>query len=105
MEALVAPMAPVLSVTSLRKCYSATVAVDNISFSVDRGEVVGLLGPNGAGKSTTINMVLGVLEPDAGNIRINGLDLARHRSQALTRTNFAAVYSPLPGNLTVAENL
>jgi len=96
---------PVLSVTGLRKEYGATLAVDNISFEVGRNEIVGLLGPNGAGKTTTINMILGVLEPSAGSIRIEELDLATHRTQALERTNFAAVYAPLPGNLTVSENL
>jgi ABC-2 type transport system ATP-binding protein len=72
---------------------------------VQAGEIVGLLGPNGAGKTSTINMVLGVLQPSAGEIRIEGLDLARHRSQALAHTNFAAVYAALPGNLTVYQNL
>jgi ABC-2 type transport system ATP-binding protein len=95
----------VLSVQALRKQYGATVAVDGISFDVGRNEIVGLLGPNGAGKTTTINMILGVLEPSAGSILIEGVNLARRRSQALERTNFAAVYSPLPGNLTVQQNL
>jgi ABC-2 type transport system ATP-binding protein len=97
--------ATVLQVTGLRKQYGALVAVDGISFEVRRKEIVGLLGPNGAGKTTTISMILGVLEPTAGVIRIEGVDLAAHRSQALERTNFAAVYTPLPGNLTVAQNL
>jgi ABC-2 type transport system ATP-binding protein len=95
----------VLSVTDLRKQYGATVAVDGLSFAVGSNEIVGLLGPNGAGKTTTINMILGVLEPDSGSVRIEDVDLAKHRSRALERTNFVAVYSPLPGNLTVAENL
>ena len=95
----------VLSVAGLRKAYGATVAVDDVSFEVARGEIVGLLGPNGAGKTTTINMILGVLEPTAGTIRVEGLDVRRERSRALSRTNFAAVYAPLPGNLTVAQNL
>ena len=95
----------VLSVAGLRKAYGATVAVDDVSFEVARGEIVGLLGPNGAGKTTTINMILGVLEPTAGTIRVEGLDVRRERSRALARTNFAAVYAPLPGNLTVAQNL
>jgi ABC-2 type transport system ATP-binding protein len=95
----------VLSVADLRKQYGATVAVDGLSFTVGSNEIVGLLGPNGAGKTTTINMILGVLEPDSGSVRIEDLDLAKHRSRALERTNFVAVYSPLPGNLTVAENL
>jgi ABC-2 type transport system ATP-binding protein len=96
---------PVLSVAGLRKTYGSTVAVDGISFEVDRNEIVGLLGPNGAGKTTTINMILGVLQPSAGTISIEDLDVATHRSQALARANFAAVYAPLPGNLTVAQNL
>jgi ABC-2 type transport system ATP-binding protein len=96
---------PVLSVRDLRKSYSGMVAVDGVTFDVGRREIVGLLGPNGAGKTTTINMILGVLEPTSGNITIEGVDLAAQRSQALERTNFAAVYAPLPGNLTVSENL
>jgi ABC-2 type transport system ATP-binding protein len=97
--------APVLSVTNLCKRYGSTVAVDNLSFSVAPHEIVGLLGPNGAGKTTTINMILGVLAPDSGSIHIEGIDIAAHRSRALAQTNFVAVYSPLPGNLTVIENL
>jgi len=81
------------------------VAVDGVSFQVAPGEIVGLLGPNGAGKTTTINMVLGVLAPDAGDVRVEGLALATRRSEVLERLNFAAVYSPLPGNLTVEQNL
>jgi ABC-2 type transport system ATP-binding protein len=95
----------ILSVTNLRKRYGETVAVDDISFAVDRGEIVGLLGPNGAGKTTTINMILGVLTPTGGAIRIDGRDLVSDRRAALMRTNFAAVYAPLPGNLTVDQNL
>jgi len=98
-------MKNVLSVVGLRREYGETVAVENISFHVNAGEVVGLLGPNGAGKTTTISMILGVLTPSAGTIRIDGADVATERSRALGRTNFAAVYAPLPGNLTVAQNL
>ena len=94
-----------LEVRGLRKAYGDTVAVSDVSFEVRPNEIVGLLGPNGAGKTTTINMVLGVLAPTAGSIRVAGVDLARHRSRALERTNFAAVYAPLPGNLTVVQNL
>ncbi len=95
----------VLSVAHLRRVYGDTVAVDGISFDVSQNETVGLLGPNGAGKTTTINMVLGVLAPSAGTIRIEGVDIAANRVRALERTNFAAVYAPLPGNLTVRQNL
>jgi ABC-2 type transport system ATP-binding protein len=95
----------VLSVANLRKDYGDVSAVSGISFEVARNEIVGLLGPNGAGKTTTINMILGVLEPTSGSIRIEGADVHRQRSAALQRTNFAAVYAPLPGNLTVVQNL
>ena len=95
----------VLAVDSLTKRYGAVEAVRAVSFAVRPNEIVGLLGPNGAGKTTTINMILGVLEPTSGSIRIEGIDLAAHRSQAMERTNFAAVYAPLPGNLTVEHNL
>jgi ABC-2 type transport system ATP-binding protein len=98
-------VAEVLRADGLHKAFGRTVAVDRISFAVARNEIVGLLGPNGAGKTTTIGMILGVVEPSAGSIRIEGIDLAAERSRALERTNFAAVYAPLPGNLTVAQNL
>ena len=107
---------PVIQARDLTRTYKTTTgvlrrrpleveAVRGVSFEVDRGELFGLLGPNGAGKTTTINMILGVLEPTAGTILIEGVDLARQRSRALSCANFAAVYAPLPGNLTVTENL
>jgi len=95
----------ILSVSNLRKVYGDTLAVDDLSFSTEPGEIVGLLGPNGAGKTTTINMILGVLEPSAGRIEVERHDLATDRREVLLRTNFAAVYAPLPGNLTVEQNL
>ena len=94
-----------LVVSNLRKIYGDRVAVDDVSFEIAAGEIVGLLGPNGAGKTTTINMVLGVLAPTGGSVRIEGADVATRRADALRRTNFAAVYAPLPGNLTVEQNL
>jgi ABC-2 type transport system ATP-binding protein len=98
-------MTAVLTDSNLHKTYGDTIAVQEVSFGVQPGEIVGLLGPNGAGKTTTINMILGVLEPTSGTILINGIDLSKHRSRALEYTNFEAVYAPLPGNLTVTENL
>jgi ABC-2 type transport system ATP-binding protein len=98
-------MPPVLAVDGLAKRFGDRLAVDGVSFEVARNEIVGLLGPNGAGKTTTINMILGVLEPTSGTVLIEGLDLAANRSQVLGRANFAAVYAPLPGNLTVWQNL
>jgi ABC-2 type transport system ATP-binding protein len=95
----------VLAVRNLCKQYGSTVAVDNVSFDVAPNEIVGLLGPNGAGKTTTISMILGVLTPTSGTIHIDGVDLAVRRRKALARTNFAAVYAQVPGNLTVYQNL
>jgi ABC-2 type transport system ATP-binding protein len=95
----------ILEVSNLRKSYGDTLAVDDLTFSTAPGEIVGLLGPNGAGKTTTINMILGVLEPSAGTIQIEQHNLATDRRGAIMRTNFAAVYAPLPGNLTVEQNL
>jgi len=94
-----------LSVRDLRKSYGNVVAVEGVSFEVGAGEIVGLLGPNGAGKTTIINVILGVLDPTSGSVRIAGENLAEHRSRALAHTNFAAVYAALPGNLTVYQNL
>jgi ABC-2 type transport system ATP-binding protein len=96
---------PALVVSKLRKQYASVTALAGVSFTVGRGEIVGLLGPNGAGKTTTINMILGVLEPTAGSITIDGIEIAKERARALRHTNFAAVYASLPGNLTVAQNL
>jgi ABC-2 type transport system ATP-binding protein len=98
-------MENVLEIRDLRKEYHDSTAVSGISFAVGRGEIVGLLGPNGAGKTTTINMVLQILEPTSGSILIDGIDAKKNRSKVLSRTNFAAVYAQLPGNLTVRQNL
>jgi ABC-2 type transport system ATP-binding protein len=98
-------MAKTLSVRTLRKTYGGTIAVDGVSFDVNSNEIVGLIGPNGAGKTTIINIILGVLAPSGGTVHIEGLDIALRRSQAVAHTNFAAVYAPLPGNLTVSQNL
>ena len=95
----------VLEVKGLGKTYGTITAVGGVSFSVEKGEIVGLLGPNGAGKTTTINMVLGVLEPTTGTITIAGHDVAKERKAALSAANFAAVYASLPGNLTVYQAL
>lgn len=97
--------APSLSVSGLQKRYGTKVAVDRISFQVQRNEIVGLLGPNGAGKTTTINMILGVLAPNSGTVAIEDVDLKQERSRALAGTNFSAAYAPLPGNLSVYQNL
>jgi ABC-2 type transport system ATP-binding protein len=99
---------PVLVVSELTKVYrgkTPTTAVDRLSFSLGRGEVLGLLGPNGAGKTTTIQMLLSALEPTSGHIEYFGKDLKRARHEILGRVGFASAYSRLPARLTVAENL
>ena len=95
----------VIVATGLTKRYGATLAVDAIDFAVSRGQTVGLLGGNGAGKTTTIAMLLGLLIPTAGSIRILGHDMARDRFAALAQMNFSSPYVALPARLTVAENL
>lgn len=94
-----------LKVVGLVKEYGSFRAVDNITFAVKPGEIVGLLGPNGAGKTTTINMILGILEPTCGSIEILGKNLKEHRTEIVKQMNFAAVYAQMPGNLTVSQNL
>ena len=95
----------VISASRLSKRYGKTLAVDDIDFSVAAGQTVGLLGGNGAGKTTTIAMLLGLLIPTAGSIRILGHDMARDRFAALARMNFSSPYVALPQRLSVAENL
>lgn len=96
---------PTLKVKNLNKMYGSLKAVDDISFSVEPGEILGLLGPNGAGKSSTITMIMGLLEPDSGVVEIFGKDLAKQRTEVLKQVNFAAVYAELPANLTIRQNL
>jgi ABC-2 type transport system ATP-binding protein len=91
--------------TGLTKRYDDTLAVDDISFTVPPGATFGLLGGNGAGKTTTIAMLLGLLIPTAGAIRVLGHDMATDRFAALARMNFSSPYIALPHRLTVAENL
>jgi len=95
----------VITVTDLTKRYADTLAVDGVSFAVPRGGTLGLLGGNGAGKTTTIAMLLGLLIPTAGSIRILGHDMATDRFAALARMNFSSPYVALPSRLTVRENL
>ena len=96
---------PAIEVARLRKEYGKIVAVDELSFVVPRGAVLGLLGGNGAGKTTTISMLLGLLEPTAGSIRVLGVDMLRDRYRALPRMNFSSPYVDLPHRLTVRQNL
>mgnify|MGYP005838153327 CR=1 FL=1 len=95
----------VLNVQNLTKQFKSFKAVDNISFTLKKGEILGLLGPNGAGKTTTIQMLLGVLSPSSGTISYFGKDFANHREEILEKVNFSSTYTNLPWNLTVRENL
>jgi ABC-2 type transport system ATP-binding protein len=97
--------APSIDVRHLRKVYGDVVAVDDLTFAVPRGAVLGLLGGNGAGKTTTIAMLLGLLEPTAGGIEVLGIDMRRRRYAALPRMNFSSPYVDLPHRLTVRQNL
>ncbi|MBX9944584.1 MAG: ABC transporter ATP-binding protein [Reyranella sp.] len=96
---------PAISVRHLRKVYGEIVAVDDLTFTVSRGAVLGLLGGNGAGKTTTIAMLLGLLEPSAGAIEVLGVDMLKRRYAALPRMNFSSPYVDLPHRLTVRQNL
>src|ERR1700710_1983980 len=94
-----------IAVDNITKQYGSVVAVDQISFVAPVGATVGLLGGNGAGKTTTIAMLLGLLLPTSGTIRVLGHDMLRDRFSALARMNFSSPYVSLPHRLTVAENL
>ena len=94
-----------IDVRHLRKVYGTVVAVDDLTFSVPRGAVLGLLGGNGAGKTTTIAMLLGLLEPTIGEIYVLGIDMSKRRYAALPHMNFSSPYVDLPHRLTVRENL
>jgi ABC-2 type transport system ATP-binding protein len=96
---------PVIQVSDLRKSFGDTRAVDGIDFVVPRGATAALLGGNGAGKTTTLSMLLGLLLPTAGRIRIFGEDMLRHRYRVLPRMNFSSPYVDLPHRLTVRQNL
>ena len=97
--------APMIEVGGLTKRFGKITAVDDIRFSVQKGEILGLLGPNGAGKTTTIQLLLGITTPTSGQIFIFGLDLAKNRRRILERVNFSSTYTQLPTNLTVWENM
>ena len=96
---------PVLKVRGLCKSFDGTVAVDDLNFEIQPGEILGLLGVNGAGKTTAINMILGLTTPTAGSIEVFGMDLRKHRIEILRRANFSSAYAALPSNLLVWQNL
>jgi ABC-2 type transport system ATP-binding protein len=95
----------VIEVKNLSKNYDSFEAVNDISFDIQEGEILGLLGPNGAGKTTTINMILSILEPTSGTINIFGKNLRKNRTEIMEKINFSAIYAHLPPNLTILQNL
>jgi ABC-2 type transport system ATP-binding protein len=97
--------APVVEVRNLTKRFGDFPAVNGISFEIRSGEILGLLGPNGAGKTTTIQMLLGLITPTSGSIRMFDHDLATHREEILQQVNFSSTYISMPYALTVEENL
>ena len=98
-------MTPAISVSNLKKHYGDIVAVDGISFDVRAGEITGLLGGNGAGKTTTLAMILGLVLPSEGEIRILGIDAIGERARVLPCMNFESPYVDMPLRLTVRQNL
>ncbi|MHA1518238.1 MAG: ABC transporter ATP-binding protein [Alphaproteobacteria bacterium] len=94
-----------IAVRNLTKCYGTVAAVDHISFTVAPGSTVALLGGNGAGKTTTIAMLLGLIRPTSGEVRVFGADMSRDRYNVAQRTNFQSPYVDLPARLTVKQNL
>ena len=94
-----------ISVEALSKHYADVLAVNAVSFAVMPGSICALLGGNGAGKTTLLSMLLGLLLPSSGQIRVLGTDMLRHRYRVLERMNFSSPYVDLPQRLTVRENL
>jgi ABC-2 type transport system ATP-binding protein len=98
-------MTAVIEVQNLHKTYADTVAVDDVSFAVQEGEIFGILGPNGAGKTTTVECIEGLRRPDGGRISVLGLDPQRDRAELTQRLGVQLQDSQLPGRLRVAEAL
>ena len=95
-----------LEIKNLVKKFNSTVAVDNISFKIEKNKTLGLLGPNGCGKTTSIGMMLGLITPSSGKIFIDEINLEpRNRIRLLSLMNFASPYIELPKKLTVKQNL
>ncbi len=94
-----------LEVIGLSKIYNNKDAVKDISFKVNKNEIIGILGPNGCGKTTTIGMILGLLKPSNGKVLINGIEIEKKRVDLLNYLNFISPYIELPKKLTVKQNL
>ena len=100
-----ATAAPTVSVRNLRKVFGDVAAVDGVSFELSPGTTTALLGGNGAGKTTTVSILMGLIIPTSGTVRVLGADMARERYKVLHRINFESPYTDIPKRLTVAQNL
>jgi len=96
---------PAIAVENLAKFYRRGMAVAGISFALPAGSITGLLGGNGAGKTTTIAMIMGLVTPTAGTVRVLEADMPRQRYRVLHRMNFESPYVEMPMRLTVRQNL
>jgi len=96
---------PLLTLEGVSKRFDGVIAVDGVSFAIDRGEVVGFVGPNGAGKSTTMRMITQYIEPDAGTIRLDGAPIADAARDAKRRMGYLPENNPLYGDMLVADYL
>ena len=85
----------------MRKIYNTKIAVEDISFKVNKNEIVGILGPNGCGKTTTIGMILGLLKPSGGKVLINGTEIENKRVDLLNNLNFISPYIELPKKIVM----
>ena len=94
-----------ISISNLSKTYGAQKAVNNISFNVNKGEIVGFLGPNGAGKSTTMKMITGYLDADAGNIQVCGIDVSNKNIESKKKIGYLPEANPLYFEMYVREYL
>tara|TARA_B100000579_G_C22643320_1_gene762542 strand:+ start:164 stop:898 length:735 start_codon:yes stop_codon:yes gene_type:complete len=94
-----------IEVVNLSKFYGHKEAVKNINFKIKENQIIGLLGPNGCGKTTTMGMLLGLLKPSSGEIKINGMKIEENRINILQKINFISPYIELPKKLTVKQNL
>ena len=92
-----------IQVENITKKYGSFIAVKNISFEIEEGEIVGFLGPNGAGKSTTMNMITGFIEPSSGKIIVDGYDISKKPKKAKKQIGYMPEGVPLYGDLTVKE--
>src|SRR6201986_4819274 len=94
-----------IAVEHLVKVYKTTRAVDDVSFRIARGSITGLLGGNGAGKTTTIAMIMGLVLPTEGRVRVLGWPMPEQSAAVLGRMNFESPYVDMPMRLTVRQNL